>query len=127
MSENIPIDETHLTELIRNPTVVRIVSILDLASLSILELLEYNLDRREINYALSEKVIAIDKLTTSSPASSNLLTGDYYYDFLSSKVRLTELGLYILDSVRGHVQTKDLVYNQADAFDSSPFNPATRP
>ena len=56
MSENIPIDETHLTELIRNPTVVRIVSILDLASLSILELLEYNLDRREINYALSERV-----------------------------------------------------------------------
>jgi hypothetical protein len=70
MSENIAIDDTHLTELIRNPTVVRIVSILDLASLSILELLEYNLDRREINYALSERVIAIDKLTTSSPASS---------------------------------------------------------
>jgi len=127
MSENIPIYETHLTELIRNPTVVRIVSILDLASLSILELLEYNLDRREINYALSEGVIAIDKLTTSSPASSILLSGDYYYDFLGSQVRLTELGLYILDSIRGHVQTKELVYNQADAFDGSPFNPTTRP
>jgi hypothetical protein len=127
MSENIPIDETHLTELIRNPTVVRIVSILDLASLSILELLEYNLDRREINYALSERVIAIDKLATSSSASSILLSGDYYYNFLSSKVRLTELGLYILDSIRDHVQTKKLVYNQADAFDGSPFNPTTRP
>jgi hypothetical protein len=64
MSENIPIGETHLTELIRNPTVVRIVNILDFASLSILELLEYNLDRREIDHALSERVIAIDKLTT---------------------------------------------------------------
>ena len=57
MNENIPIDGIHLSELIRNPTVVRIVSILDLATRSILELLEYNLDRREINYALSERVI----------------------------------------------------------------------
>jgi hypothetical protein len=38
----IPIDPVHLTELIRNPVIVRIVGILDLASLSILELLEYN-------------------------------------------------------------------------------------
>jgi hypothetical protein len=45
----IPIDQVHLTELIRNLVIVRIVSILDLASLSILELLEYNLERREIN------------------------------------------------------------------------------
>ena len=61
-----PIEPVHLTELIRNPVIVRIVSILDLASLSILELLEYNLERREINYALSEGVIAIDK--TKSPS-----------------------------------------------------------
>jgi hypothetical protein len=126
MSDNIPIEETHLTELIRNPTVVRIVSILDLASLSILELLEYNLDRREINYALSERVIATDKLTTSSPVSNILLSGDYYYN-LSSKVRLTELGLYILDSIKGEVLKKELVYNQADAFDVSPFGPTTGP
>ena len=51
--KKIPIDPVHLTELIRNPLIVRIVSILDLASLSILELLEYN-SRREINYAMSE-------------------------------------------------------------------------
>lgn len=127
VSENIPIGETHLTELIRNPTVVRIVSILDLASLSILELLEYNLDPREINYALSERVIATDKLTTSPPVSNILLSGDYYYNFLSSKVRLTELGLYILDSIKGEVLKKELVYNQADAFDVSPFGPTTRP
>jgi hypothetical protein len=58
------IDGIHLTEFIRNAIVIRIVSILDLTSLSILELLEYNLDRREINYALSERVIAFDKPTT---------------------------------------------------------------
>jgi hypothetical protein len=72
MSErNMPIEPVHLTRLIRNPVIVRIVSILDLASLSILELLEYNLERREINYALSEGVIAIGK--TNSPSSSSQL------------------------------------------------------
>ncbi|MFZ0405389.1 MAG: hypothetical protein WAL79_06170 [Nitrososphaeraceae archaeon] len=28
------------------------------------------------------------------------LTGDYYYNFLNSKVKLTELGLSILESVK---------------------------
>jgi hypothetical protein len=61
MSENIPIDERHLTELIRNPAVVKIVSILDVVSLSILELLEYNLDRREINYDLSKLLLSTNE------------------------------------------------------------------
>jgi hypothetical protein len=62
----IPIDPVHLTELIRNPVIVRLVSILDLASLSILELLEYDLERREISYALSEGIIGINKTTSTS-------------------------------------------------------------
>jgi len=133
----IPIDPVHLTELIRNPVIVRIVSILDLASLSILELLEYNLERREINYALSEGVIAIDK--TNSPSSSShlhptemmqedniLVRGDsYFYNFLNSKVRLTELGLYILDSIKEDLSKKELPLNQANQFDLSSFNPPT--
>jgi hypothetical protein len=139
MSElKIPIDRVHLTELMRNPVIVRIVSILDLASLSILELLEYNLERKEINYALSEGVIGIDK--TTSPSSSTfqlnppqtmreydiLLSGDsYFYDFLNSKVRLTELGLYILDSIKGDVLKKESsspLY-QANALEVSLSNP----
>ena len=135
-SESIPIDLNHLTELIRNPTVVRIVSVLDRASVSILELLEYNLDRKEINYALSEGVIAIDKtrplLWSQLPsgemlsASDILLTGDYYfYHFLISKVRLTELGLYILDSIKTDVLKKESpLPNQANSPDLSAFNPA---
>jgi hypothetical protein len=105
-----PIEPVHLTELIRNPVIVRIVSILDLASLSILELLEYNLERREINYALFEGVIAIDKSNFHSSSQLHptemmqedniLLRGDSYLSFLNSKVRLTELGLYILDSIK---------------------------
>jgi hypothetical protein len=134
----IPIDPVHLTELIRNPVIIRIVSILDLASLSILELLEYNLEQREINYAISEGVIAIDKI--DSPSSSSqfhttamqedniLIKGDsYFYDFLNSKVRSTELGLYILDSIREDLSKKELPVNQANQFDLSSFNPPTRP
>ena len=134
-----PIEPVHLTELIRNPVIVRIVSILDLVSLSILELLEYNLERRDINYALSEGVIVIDK--ANSPSSSSqlhpteimyeeniLIRGDsYFYDFLNSKVRLTELGLYILDSIKADLYNKVLPVNQANQFDLSSFDPPTRP
>jgi hypothetical protein len=90
----------------QTPVIIRIVSILNLASLSILELLEYDLDRREVDNALSQGVIAIDKTATSSwsPANERVtesnvpLSGDsYFFSFLSSKVRLTELGLYVLD------------------------------
>jgi len=135
----IPIDPVHLTELIRNPVIVRIISIVDLASLSILELLEYNFKRREISYAMSEGVIAIDKI--DSPSSSSelhdtemiqedniLLRGDsYFYNFLNSKVRLTELGLYILESIKEDLSRKQLPENQGNQFDLSSFNPPTRP
>jgi len=145
MSErNMPIEPVHLTELIRNPVIVRIVRILDLASLSIFELLEYNLERREINYAMSEGVIAIDKTidepTSTSSSSSQfhttemmqedniLIRGDsFFFEFLNSKVRLTELGLYILDSIREDLSKKELPVNQANQFDLSSFNPPTRP
>ena len=131
---SIPIDQVHLTELIRNPVIVRIVSILDLASLSILELLEYNLERREINYALSEGVIAIDSRSSSSQLHTSermqedniLLSGDsYFYSFLNSKVRLTELGLYILDSIKD-LSKNALPMDQSNQFDLSSFNPPTR-
>jgi hypothetical protein len=133
----IPIDPFHLTELIRNPVIVRLVSILDLANLSILELLEYDLERREISYALSEGVIVIDKTTSTSSSQLHptemmeegniLLIDSYFYDFLNSKVRLTDLGLYILDSIKEDLSKKELPVNQANQFDLSSFNPPTGP
>ena len=135
MSElNISIDRVHLTELIRNPVIVRIVSILDLASLSILELLEYNLEQKEINYALSEGVITIDKRNLPSQSSQlnppqmmqedNILLSvdSYFYNFLSSKVRLTELGLYILDSIKGEPIRFEKPVDHANQYDLSMFN-----
>ncbi|HZD81385.1 MAG TPA: hypothetical protein VE076_00790 [Nitrososphaeraceae archaeon] len=97
---------------IRDPIIVRIVSILDIASLSILELLEYNLTRKDINYALLNGVIAVDKSAASSSTAYKdtqpiqdlniLVSGDFYFhNFLSSKVKLTDVGLYILDTIKG--------------------------
>ena len=93
--------------------IVRIVSVLDIASLSILELLEYNLTRKDINYALINGIIAVDKSAASSSTITYedtqpiqdlniLVSGDFYFhDFLSSKVKLTDVGLYILESIKG--------------------------
>ena len=66
MLMTITIDSDQLTKLIRDPIIIRIVSELDIASLSILELLEYNLTRKDINYALLNGVIAVDKSAASS-------------------------------------------------------------
>jgi hypothetical protein len=108
----ITIDSEQLTRLLRDPLIVRIVSIIDVASLSILELLEYNLTRDDINYALSNGIIAVDKSTTASSSAYEdtqhiedlniLVNGDYYFhNFLGSIVKLTDVGLYILGSIRG--------------------------
>ena len=107
----IKIDSDQLTKLLRDPIVVRIVSIIDFASLSILELLEYDLTRNDINYALLNGVIAVDKPAASSTAHEDspyiqdlniLVSGDFYFhNFLSSKVKLTDVGLYILESIKG--------------------------
>ncbi len=107
------IDSDQLTKLLRDPLIVRIASIIDVASLSILELLEYDLTRKDINYALLNGVIAVDKSAAASSSTAHedtqyiqdlniLVSGDFYFhNFLSSKVKLTDVGLYILESIKG--------------------------
>jgi hypothetical protein len=107
------IDSDQLTKLTRDPIIIRIVSVLDIASLSILELLEYNLTRKDINYALLNGVIAVDKSAAASSTTAYedtqpiqdlniLVNGDFYFhNFLSSKVKLTDVGLSILESIKG--------------------------
>ncbi|HEY7082787.1 MAG TPA: hypothetical protein VH500_24100, partial [Nitrososphaeraceae archaeon] len=102
-------DLEQITKFLKEPIIVRIVRILDISSLSILELLEYDLTRKDINHTLSNGVIKIDKSassTTSSYEDNNnrnvLISGDYYfYNFRNSKMKLTEIGLQILESVKG--------------------------
>ena len=130
------IDSKQLTELLRDPIIIRIVSIIDIASLSILELLEYDLTHTDINHALSDGVISIDKSPYSDSASVDthidqrniLATWDYYfYNFLNRKVKLTEIGMYILESINGEKRSSANVpkeleeqKGQLSEFSSSP-------
>lgn len=106
------VDSEQLSKFLKDPIIVRIVRILGIASLSILELLEYDLTRKDINHALSNGVITIDKSTSSALSyedddnkRNTLVSGDYYfYNFLNSKVKLTEVGLQILESIKGEKQ-----------------------
>ena len=104
MSDKIPIDRAALSDLISRSIIVRIVTILDITSLSILELLEYGLTMNDINFSMANGVIAYDKaakrVSNEETALGIPLSGDYYYNFLNSKVKLTELGLYILDTIK---------------------------
>lgn len=131
MTEKIPIDKVTLSELMSRPIIIRIVSILDITSLSILELLEYGLTLKDINYSMANGVIGYDKATKrlgteETTALGIPLTGDYYYNFLNSKVKLTELGLYILDSVKGdQLEHKSSMIPENETSDASPRHPST--
>jgi hypothetical protein len=131
MDEKLPIDLAALTELMRSSVIVRIVTILDITSLSILELLEYGLTLKDVNYAMANGVIRYDNpgrpLPTEETSALGIpFTGDYYYNFLNSKEKLTELGLYILDSLKGN----QLEYNSStipedQPSDASPCHPSS--
>jgi hypothetical protein len=131
MSEKIPIDRVALSELMNRPIIIKIVTILDITNLSILELLEYDLTLKDINYSMANGVIAYDKRTkrSGSEETSALgipLSGDYYYNFLNSKVKLTELGLYILDSIKGNQLEHKSSFPQEDqSSDAGPRHPST--
>lgn len=130
MSDKIPIDRVTLSDLMRRPIIVRIVSILDITSLSILELLEYGLTLKDINFSMANGVIAYDqaakRVSTGETALGIPLSGDYYYQFLNSKVKLTELGLYILESIKNNQpEPKSSVPNEQISNDEDPRHPST--
>ena len=113
------IDPERLTRLLKDPVVIRIVTILDVVSLSILELLEFGILRKDVSHALANEIVMFDKsVLIYNDVSSNfpltehdiISSGDYYfYNFLNSKVKLTNLGLYILDTIKGQkLETKIL-------------------
>lgn len=130
MSDKIPIDRATLSNLMSKPTVVRIVTILDITSLSILELFEYGLTLNDINFSMANGIIAYDKetkrISNEETALGIPLTGDYYYNFLNSKVKLTEIGLYILDTIKSNqAEQKKSVPDELKPFDTNPRHPST--
>ena len=131
MSEKLPIDSIALTELLQNPVIVRIVTILDITNLSLLELFEYGLTLKDVNYAMANGIIQYEKLIKVPGAEETTalgipLTGDYYYSFLNSKIKLTDLGLYVLDSLKGTLLEAKSPGMVADDFsDDSPRHAST--
>jgi hypothetical protein len=55
----------------RNPVILRIVTILDLVSLSILDLLEYGMSAKDINYAMANGVIQFAEIPKMNSACPN--------------------------------------------------------
>jgi len=121
-----------LAKLLKDPVIVRVVTVLDIARLSILELLESGLTKQDINHALTNGVIEMDKETmpkvdVTSPEAM-LTAGDtYFQQFLSSKVRLTALGLYIVDCIKGCQTEQEIIEKARERFGSGTFAPPEHP
>lgn len=118
MGQQKPADLEAITRLLKDPAVVRLVTVLDIASLSVLELMEYGLTRRDVNHALTGEIIEVDK-KTETPPEELLVSGDtYFYQFLNSKVRLTELGMHLLDCIRGSKSEQEMREKAGKKFGS---------
>jgi hypothetical protein len=103
----IPLDHDALSGGLKDPVIIRMVTVVNLVSLSILELLEYGFTRRDVSRAMAKGIIEFDKTPALPEPTSKgdvvqhvLETGDYYFGFLSSKVRLSKLGLYMLEIIQ---------------------------
>lgn len=129
----VPLDHDALSELLNDPVMIRVVTVVNLASLSILELLEYGFTRKDINRAMAKGVIEFDKppmpSTPETKGKGNvahhiLETGDYYFELLSSKVKLTRLGLYVLEIIEGDMQSAraEADLQEPEEVEESPFS-----
>ena len=131
MSEpGLPLDHDALSALLQDPVMIRIVTVLNRASLSILELLEYDVTRSDINRAMARGVIEFEKAPMlpilEAPGRTEITqrileTGDYYFGLLSKKVKLTEVGLHILDIIEGDETTAPPGVMPEEADQSNPF------
>lgn len=92
--------EVREPEYLSEPAILRIVRAINKVSLSILELREYDVLPNEINQALAQGIIQFDRPSSWHPSSeTGIPYGDSYYQHLNSKIKLTELGLAVLDKM----------------------------
>jgi hypothetical protein len=99
VEHGLPVSEETLCQLMQNPEIIRIVRVMDIASLSTLELLEYGLTRHDIRFAFVNGVIELDPNYLNANSDPSIVTRivDGQYDFWTSrKFKLSELGLYML-------------------------------
>ena len=99
----IPLDHSAVSGLLSDPVMIRMVTVVNLTSLSILELLEYGFMIKDISRAMAKDVIEFDKPRASEIAGRRdvveqvIERGDQYFELLSSKIRLAKLGLFMLE------------------------------
>lgn len=129
MDERIPIDRGTLSNLINTPIIIRVVTVLDVTSLSILELFEYNMSIGDIIYSMANGIIVYDNLAMIENVES--VSGvppdpNQYLAFIRRKVKLTQLGLYILELLKGEpIDRRSSVDIQHEYPDTDPRQPPT--
>ncbi|HET6715654.1 MAG TPA: hypothetical protein VFG90_00890, partial [Nitrososphaeraceae archaeon] len=110
MSEGIPIDNATLSKLMNTPIIIRMATILDITSLSILELLEYDINLGDIIFAIANGVVTYDNEAIIASSEYDITeivpNANLYYSFVRRKVKLTKIGLYILESIKGNQFTR---------------------
>lgn len=74
MDQRLPVDRVTLTNLLNTPAIIRIVTILDITSLSILELFEYEIKFGDIIYSMVNGIITYDNSTIISATNESLLS-----------------------------------------------------
>jgi hypothetical protein len=130
MDQRIPIDSVSLTKLLNDASIIRIVTIVDITSLSILELFEYEISFRDIVYSLVNGVITYDNSAAISTTEESLLAvptnPHHYYAFVRRKVKLTAIGLYILESQKKErYERRTLQEFQQELPHTDPRHPST--
>ena len=58
-----PFNDVALSGLLNDPTILRLVTVVNITSISLLELLEFNFTRNDFNRALAKGVIKFYKLS----------------------------------------------------------------
>lgn len=99
----LPTSEEFTEQLLKHLSIVRIVTVMDVASFSTLELLELGVTKTDIQYAYANGVIELDPVAVSrtpSPEVVEIMANEHYDCWNNRKFRLTEeLGLFILEAL----------------------------
>ena len=121
MVDAIPLDHDALADLLSNPLMVRMVTVVNVTSQSILEILEYGFMPSEVSRALAKGVIEFDKQVGQNKAGEtnvikpSLELGDYYLELLNRKIRLAKLGLLMLEILEADLKQASRTQADLDA------------
>ena len=99
----VSVNHIALSNLLHYPLIVRLVTVVNVTSQSVLEILEYGFTPSDVSKAMAKGVVEFDKLVGQNSAGKmdvikpGLEMGDYYFELLNRKIRLSKLGLLMLE------------------------------